>query len=293
MLKISIVTVCYNMAAYIEQTMLSVLSQDYENLEYIVIDGGSTDGTQDIIARYRDRLAYYVSEPDNGMYDALNKGFQHATGDILAWINADDIYLPGAFKAVNKVFSAFEQIEWINGRGAYLSEDGALSQVMPKNAIRTRRDIRNGWCRDDVLGFLMQEGMFWRPSLMQKAGGLDTRYRYAGDFDLWVRFAQQADIYYVDIPLSAFRIRTTNLSTVCLKGYRDEMMAVVSGRRRYPNLIWRCLPHNNRLIINLLRMFRIRKGNLVCFPFKLDKLRLKTILSSASPHVFSRLITLF
>ena len=90
-LKISVVTVCYNMAQYIETTIKSVLSQDYPNLEYIVIDGGSTDGTQQIIEKYKDQLAYYVSEPDNGMYDAINKGFSKATGDIIAWINADDV----------------------------------------------------------------------------------------------------------------------------------------------------------------------------------------------------------
>ena len=293
MLKISVVTVCYNMSAFIEQTLLSVLSQNYPNLEYIVIDGGSTDGTQEIIERYRDRLAYYVSEPDKGMYDALNKGFSHATGDVLAWINADDVYLPGSFRTVDKVFSTFEQVEWINGRGAYLTDDGALSQVMPKNAIRTRRDIREGWCREDVLGFLMQEGMFWRRSLMQRTGALDTRYRYAGDFDLWVRFAQQADIYYVNVPLAAFRKRTTNLATVALGGYLEEVQAIIAGQKRYPNLLWRLVPRTQKRILNLLRMLRIRRGNLVYFSYQGDRLRLKRAAGSASAHTVSNLKTLF
>ena len=93
-LKISIISVCYNMAEYIEQTIQSVLSQTYDNVEYIVIDGGSTDGTIDIIHKYRESISIFVSEPDEGQYDAINKGFKLASGDIVAWLNADDIYFP-------------------------------------------------------------------------------------------------------------------------------------------------------------------------------------------------------
>ena len=292
MLKISIVTACYNMAKYIEQTIRSILSQDYENLEYIIIDGGSTDGTQDIIEKYRDSLAFYVSEPDNGMYDAINKGFAHATGDVLAWLNADDVYLPGALHTVNKIFSTFEDVEWINGRNAYLSSDGMITHILPKNAIRTRRDFINGWCRDELLGFAMQEGMFWRKRLMDRVGPLNLAYKYAGDYDLWMRFAEETDIYYVNTPLSVYRRRKDCLSTVQLKGYLEEVRKIHSGKPRYPGLIWRLVPNGNRTLLNILRMLRLRKGNLIYYTYLGDRLKKKHLIGNSSPHTISSLSTL-
>ena len=149
-LKISVVTVCYNMAQYIEATIKSVLSQGYPNLEYIIIDGGSTDGTQQIIEKYQDQLAYYVSEPDNGMYDAINKGFLKATGDIIAWINADDIYMPWTLHTINDVFTCFPETKWLGGKYAFLNENGTLAQIFPQTSIRCSKDIYNGWCREGV-----------------------------------------------------------------------------------------------------------------------------------------------
>lgn len=292
MLKISIVTVCYNMAAYIEQTILSVLSQDYDNLEYIIIDGGSTDGTLKIIDRYKDRLAHFVSEPDKGMYDALNKGFALATGDVFAWINADDIYMPGALKSVNKVFSKYNDIQWICGRSAYLSEDGSLRFVTSKVSIKTREDIRNGWCREDALGFLMQEGMFWRKSLMQKCGFLNTKYKYAGDFELWKRFATEAEICFVNIPLSAFRKRENNLASTKLNDYLSEIQEIISQNRKYPSLIWRLIPSGWSNTRNIMRMLRMRRGNVVYFSYADGSPKMKRIVGSASAHTFSSLTTL-
>lgn len=292
MLKISIVTPCYNMAAYIEQTIRSILSQGYDNLEYIIIDGGSTDGTTDIIERYRDSLAYYVSEPDKGMYDAINKGFAHATGDVIAWLNADDIYLPGALQTVNKVFTTFEDVEWINARNTYMSQDGSITQVLAKNAFRTREDIRNGWCRDELLGFLMQEGMFWRRSLMDRAGGLDTRYKYAGDYDLWMRFAQITDIHYVNVPLSAYRRRNDCLSTTQLDGYLAEVKAIHAGKPAYPGFLWRLFSRENRRMLNLLRLLRFRRANIIYYTFIGDNLTRKKTIGNSSTHTLSSLLTL-
>lgn len=114
-LKISVVTVCYNMEGTIEETILSVLNQNYPNLEYIIIDGNSTDDTMLIVNKYKDKISTIVSEPDNGMYDAIHKGFSMATGDILAWINADDSYMPWTFKYVNEVFTDLPDVDWIVG----------------------------------------------------------------------------------------------------------------------------------------------------------------------------------
>ena len=178
-LKISIVTVCYNMAQYIETTIKSVLLQEYPNLEYIIIDGGSTDGTQQIIEKYREKLAYYISEPDKGMYDAINKGFSKATGDIIAWINADDIYMPWTLQTVNEAFTNYPETKWLGGKYAFLNENGILTQIFPQTSIRTSKDILQGWCRKGIFGPLQQESMFWRKELYTISGGLDITYRYA------------------------------------------------------------------------------------------------------------------
>lgn len=288
MLKISIVTVCYNMAQYIEQTMLSVLNQNYEGLEYIIIDGGSTDGTQEVIEKYRDRLAYYVSEPDEGMYDALNKGFAHATGDIVAWINADDIYMPWTLKVVNQAFTQFPDINWICGKYAFLTEGGVLAQVFAKCAIKTQKDIRNGWCREGVLGPLMQENMFWRKSLLDKAGMLDKTYKLAGDFELWTRFANHSALTYVDIPLAAFRRRKTGLSLGQKEKYSNEVKKACENKKQYPNMLWKCFK-NHRKMVNIFRLIRFRKGEILYYNCNDVFLCKKRIFGSASSHCLETL----
>lgn len=122
-LKISIITPCYNMEKFIEGTILSVLNQNYPNLEYIIIDGASTDRTLEIIEKYKDRISLIISEPDKGMYDAINKGLSRATGDIMAYINADDQYLPGTLSLVNRLFSKFKNVDWISGVPTFMDED--------------------------------------------------------------------------------------------------------------------------------------------------------------------------
>src|SRR3954447_20687666 len=111
--KISIVTPSYNQRQFIEQTILSVINQNYPALEYIIVDGGSTDGTVDVIRKYKDRLAGWTSEPDKGQYDAINKGFARATGEIMGWINSDDQYLPWTLATVARIFSQFPEVEWV------------------------------------------------------------------------------------------------------------------------------------------------------------------------------------
>lgn len=283
MLKISVVTVCYNMSPYIEQTMQSVLNQNYPNLEYIVIDGGSTDGTQQIVEKYRDKLAYYVSEPDKGMYDAINKGFAHATGDIIAWINADDIYMPWTLQTVNIVFSQFAHVDWICGRYTFLTESGVLANVFAKCAIKSQKDIKNGWCREGVLGPLMQENMFWRRSLLDKAGMLDSNYRLAGDFELWTRFAIHSPLTYIDIPLAAFRRRKGGLSIGQNEKYNNEVKAACKDKKQYPNLLWKIIS-GNRTLANFLRLIRYRKAGLIYFDPIEDEFKYKQFRGTASSH---------
>lgn len=203
--KISIITPNYNGDAYLEETIQSVLSQGYPNLEYIIIDGGSTDGSVDIIKKYESQLTYWVSEPDAGLYHAIQKGFERSTGDIMAWINSDDKYHPGAFSIAIELFNQFPQIEWLQGIPSVYDEQGRTVMV----------DHSKSWCKADVYSgryqWIQQESTFWRRSLWEKAGAtLDTRLRYAADFELWLRFFRHAELYSIKSLLSGFRFRSAN-----------------------------------------------------------------------------------
>lgn len=282
-LKISVITVCYNMAEYIEKTILSVLSQDYPDLEYIIIDAESTDGTKDIIEKYRDRIAYYVSEPDNGMYDAIAKGFKKASGDILAWLNADDVYFPWTLSTVNKVFTDFPETQWLGGKYAFMNECGMLTEMYPKTSIRSRSDIANGWCREGILGPLQQESMFWRRELYTASGGLNISYRYAGDFELWMRFAKYSELAKIDLPLAAFRKRKSSLSKAGKDKYHKEVERAISDNPFSPNVLWNIFGRS-KIMIQLLRLLRFRKGTIFHYSLRTHELKKTRMFCSAANH---------
>src|SRR5215469_3326248 len=181
--RISLITPVFNSAKYIEQTFHSVFAQNYPNLEYFVVDGGSTDGTLDIIRKYEAQITAWISEPDKGMYDALNKGFARTTGEIMGWISATDLLRPGGLLVVGAVFRDLPGVEWISGRPSWFKEDGTLIGDAPPPRMSRYRFLAG------ANRYLQQESTYWRRSLWERAGGrVDSSRRNAADFDLWVRF---------------------------------------------------------------------------------------------------------
>jgi glycosyltransferase involved in cell wall biosynthesis len=177
-IKISIVTPSFNQGRFLEETILSVLDQNYPNLEYIVIDGGSTDETLDVIRKYEDHISYWVSEKDRGQVHAINKGIEKTTGDIFGFVNSDDVYLPGTFKTVSEYFAGHAKSEWVCGDTIMFGEgrpDERLQTVVPRSAAHCL-----SWAYTAA-----QPGHFWKRELI--AGGFDEGWPYDFDHDLYVR----------------------------------------------------------------------------------------------------------
>ncbi|HWX92473.1 MAG TPA: glycosyltransferase family 2 protein [Terriglobales bacterium] len=204
--KISLVTPVFNSARYLEATIRSVLSQQYPNLEYVLVDGGSTDGSVDIIRKYEPQLHAWMSESDRGMYDAINKGFARSSGELMGWISATDMLHAGSLFVVGSVFRQFPGVDWITGRPTGFNDDGMAVEV-----LKLRQ-----WSRMPFLAganrYIQQESTFWRRSLWDQAGGrVDDSRRSASDFELWVRFFRYAKLYPVDALIGGFRSHPDSL----------------------------------------------------------------------------------
>lgn len=225
---ISIVTPTFNRAEFLEETILSVLNQGYANLEYIIVDGGSTDGTIEIIRKYEKHIACWISEPDSGMYDAVNKGFAHATGDIFAWINSDDTYLPGAFEVIAEAFGHHAEIDWIHGRTVYIAEngEGRESGALPLFHQSAVAKGVHGLCAH----FVQQHCCFWRADLWRDAGPIPARLRYAGDYWLWKQFARHSALISINFPVATFRRHNAQLHKEGKK-YGQEMISCYEGAK--------------------------------------------------------------
>lgn len=224
--SISLITPNLNCVEFIERTLNSVLDQRYPSLEYVVVDGGSTDGSQSIFSSYRGHLSDYISEPDNGHAHALNKGFALTTGEIMGWLNSDDLLLPGALWSIGEFFAKNPDVSWMTGQPSALHIDGTWKLHKPKSWSRYR--FLSGDYR-----WIQQESTFWRRSLWDAAGGcLDESLRLAVDFDLWVRFFRHAELYTYELPLAAFRYRNGQRSVVQETLYEEEAQRVLQQEHK-------------------------------------------------------------
>ena len=256
--KITIVTPNFNGGAYLEETIQSVLSQDYPNLEYIIIDGGSTDDSVAIINKYKSQLAYWVSEPDKGLYDAVQKGFDYSTGEIMAWINSDDMYHPKAFFSVAEIFSNFDEVKWLMGIPSTFDEMGRTVSV---SSLKR-------WTKVDYyLGnfeWIQQESVFWRRSLWTRSGSkVDSDMKYAADLELWLRFFRLEKLYVTRALLGGFRQRSEGqLSMSFLDEYMEEARGKI--KEEIENLI----PKEEKDLLVSIKKYNIVMGKI---PFTIFK----------------------
>lgn len=197
--QVTIVTPSFNQARYLQATIESVLDQDYPHVEYVIVDGGSTDGSLEIIRDVQDRLAWWASEPDSGQTDAVNKGFARAHGDIFAWLNSDDVYFPDAVGQAVAYLQAHPDVGLVYGDADYIDESGRRIGRFPAAATDYRR-LRRGYVH------IPQQSAFFRARLWRMLGPLDPAFYFAMDYDLWVRIASVSPIRYVRQTWAGFRL---------------------------------------------------------------------------------------
>jgi glycosyltransferase involved in cell wall biosynthesis len=249
--KISVVVVNYNLGAYLDDALRSVVEQDYPALELIVVDGGSTDDSVAIIERYAQHIHWWVSEPDRGQYDAVQKGFAQSTGELMYWLNSDDMLQRRALHVVAEVFQSFPEVQWLTGLASEYHPDG-------QNIQR----ITLPWCRWSRLRyltydfqFIQQESTFWRRGLWEQAGGhLSADLQLAGDMELWARFFRHAQLHTVQSLLGGFRYRREGQRS---RDFRQRYVAECAGvvRRERKRLGWAA-----RLGLTLLRPLAMGLG---------------------------------
>ena len=216
---VSIITPSYNQARYLESTIRSVLDQDYPHIEYIVIDGGSTDGSVEILRRYSERLAGWVSEKDRGQTDAINKGFARARGEILAWLNSDDTYEPHAIREAVQFLQERPEIGLVYGDANFIDENGGVIGRFPAAQTDYRR-LRQGYVH------IPQQAAFWRADLWRKVAPLDPSFYFAMDYDLWVRLAALAPLLFTPRVWANFRLHSQGKTIRADARCWDEMLKV-------------------------------------------------------------------
>lgn len=216
---VSILTPSYNQVPYLEAAMSSVFAQDYSRIEYIVIDGASTDGSRELVEREAARLTHWVSEPDRGQTDAINKGFTKASGVYLAWLNADDRLKPGAVAEAVAFLEGHPEVGLVYGDADYIDAEGRVVGRFPASQTDYTR-LRRGYVH------IPQQAAFWRAELWRQVGPLDPSFNFAMDYDLWVRLARISQLRYLPRPWAEFRLHSDSKTLKNDQQAWDEMLRV-------------------------------------------------------------------
>ena len=286
--RITLVTPCYNVGGTIEATLKSIHDQNYPNLEHIIMDGGSNDGTLEIIEKYRPMISKIVSKKDKGQYFAINEGFSYGTGEIFCWLNADDISMPWTFKTVAKVFMENKEIEWMTGLASFINAEGDLKKIYNNASAKPTYAIKNGWFKKGGYGYLLQESMFWRRSLWEKVNGLNCNYKLAADYDLWIKYANHADLWTITLPLSGFRLHNLSRSLKQENVYLSEVKEIRTNLKPLP-ILFRLFGMNQRLNF-FLRLIFYKKTKLIYQPYNSNNWLYASKYRSLSGLTFSELI---
>lgn len=246
MTLVSIVTPSYNQASYLEQTIQSVLDQDYADIEFLVIDGGSTDGSVDIIKKYASRLAYWVSEKDSGQADAINKGMARSKGEIVAWLNSDDYYQPGTVSAAVRTFEQNPAVDLIYADMLAVDERGQTF-----NTLRYRQLTLEDLLCFQIIG---QPAVFMRRAAFEQAGGLDLSYHFLLDHHLWIRIAAQGRILHIPQTWAAARYHAEAKNRAKASEFGREAFRILDWARTQPNLASILSPISHRALASAHRV---------------------------------------
>lgn len=229
-MTISIVTPSFDQGRFLEWTLRSVLLQGFSKLEYVVMDGGSRDRTREILARFAPRLTHVESAPDGGQADAIVRGFAHTTGDIMAYLNSDDMLAPGALEFVAKFFGEHPRVDGLYSHRVFVDEDNLVGSywILPphSNWLMKRWD------------YIPQETCFWRRRIYEEAGGIDPSFQFALDYDLFVRFMERGRMVRVNRFLGAFRKHADSKTAGLIDGNRHPEVVRVGRAHGIPQQHW-------------------------------------------------------
>jgi len=255
-MKISIVTVSFNQRAFLKEAMDSVLDQGYSDLEYIVVDPGSTDGSRELIKSYAGRIAHVILEPDRGAADGLNKGFSVATGDVCGFLNSDDLLMPGSLQQVADFFQGHPEISLVMGNGHKIDGKRKMLEKIKTRDFTVRRYLYRGtrW---------LQQSTFFRREAFLRSSGFNTQNKTCWDGELFVTMVNKgAKVGYIDADLSAFRIHGNSISGSgrMLKAYTEDCARIfhdIQGREWSPiDELWTFLYRVEGVILNLRGLFQ-------------------------------------
>jgi glycosyltransferase involved in cell wall biosynthesis len=254
--KISIITPSFNQGHFIEETILSVFNQNYPNLEYIIIDGGSTDETINIIRKYEHKINYWISEPDEGQSHAINKGFKRATGEIISWLNSDDILEENGLASILNGFNKYREADFIYGQSIHLNRKGKKEVFYPPNYPNLRLEYLGSFP-------YIQPACFYKKQILDEIGFIDESFHYTMDFDFFVRIALNYKIQYIDLPIACFREQEHAKTNQYNDNWDYE-------RKRVINRLINSLQLSNSIDIQHLKNLKIYVEENVSYPVSIE-----------------------